>query len=69
MSAEERKAHRILVVFDGEAWFVRRVAMIEHDIDRDMKVYHCDQHLGGPFPSLDGAVVRVNQLIRDGGAR
>lgn len=44
---------RVLVAGDGERWYVRRVASVTHDLERDEKVYRCDAHLGGPFD--DGA--------------
>lgn len=37
---------RVLIVFDGDAWFVRRLRAIEHDLDKDEKVYHCDPAFG-----------------------
>jgi hypothetical protein len=40
---------RVLIVFAGDAWYVRRVRLIEHDLDKDEKVYRCDKPLGGPF--------------------
>lgn len=43
---------KVLIVFDGKSWFVRRVRVIEHDLDRDEKVYRCDKPLGGPFKKL-----------------
>jgi len=46
---------RVLIVFDGEAWFVRRVRAIEHDLDLDEKVYRCDDALGGRCDTLDAA--------------
>lgn len=45
---------RVVLVFDGTAWFVRRLRQIEHDLSRDEKVYHCDKHLGGPFTLTEG---------------
>lgn len=47
---------RVLIVFDGKAWFVRGVRAIEHDLSRDEKVYHCDVHLGGPFKTAKKAL-------------
>ncbi len=38
---------RHLIVFDGAAWFVRRVASIEYDLHYDETVYRCDKTLGG----------------------
>lgn len=53
--ANERKPRRVLIVFDGEAWFVRRVRLIEHDGVRDEKVYRCDKPISGPHLSLANA--------------
>jgi len=50
------KPAKVCIVFDGVAWFTRRVRVIEHDLDRDEKVYRCDKHLGGPFRSAMEAV-------------
>jgi hypothetical protein len=47
---------RFLIVFDGESWFVRHVRAIEHDLDRDEKVYRCDAPVGGVHSTLDEAV-------------
>lgn len=48
---------RILIVNDEYGqWFIRRVAVVEHDIARDEKVYRCDKHLGGPYSSIDEAI-------------
>lgn len=45
---------RVLMVFDGSAWFVRRLRAIEHDLNCDEKVYRCDETLGGPFTLAEG---------------
>ena len=50
-----RVGMRIAIVCDGKSWFVRRIATIEHNLDRDEMIYHCDMPLGGPFQSLDDA--------------
>ena len=40
---------RIAIVSDHEGiWYVRRIRVVEHDLDHDEKVYRCDQPLGGP---------------------
>lgn len=62
-----------LIIFDGEAWFERRVRVIEHDLTRDEKVYRCSKHLGGPYKKLshvpsvrkeiDVVQRRLNKLI------
>lgn len=33
---------KILIVFDGTSWFVRRVCVSTHDLERDEMVYRCD---------------------------
>jgi hypothetical protein len=41
---------RIAIVSDEEGkWYVRSIRVVEHDLERDEKVYRCDRHLGGPF--------------------
>lgn len=52
---------RALIVFDGKAWFVRRVRAIEHALDVDEKVYHCDAHLSGPHDTVDEAVTSLRK--------
>jgi len=47
---------RFLIVFDGTSWFVRHVRVIEHDLDRDEKVYRCDTPVGVAHDTLDDAV-------------
>lgn len=47
---------RPLIVFDGTAWFVRKVRAIEHDLALDEKVYHCNEHIAGPCKTLAHAV-------------
>jgi hypothetical protein len=54
---------RVLIVFDGEKWYIRNVALIEHDLSRNFKVYHCDKHLGGGYATLDKAVAVTKSLI------
>lgn len=58
---------RILIVFDGDCWFIRRVRASEHDAARDEKVYRCDEHLGGPFGTLDEAVAALEPADRERG--
>lgn len=55
----EAAEDRIAIVNDGFAWFVRRIRVIEHDLDLDEKVYRCDKPLGGPFADLKQAVLAV----------
>jgi len=37
-----------IVLKDGE-WFIRRIAWTHQDDTKGEMVYHCDEHLGGPF--------------------
>lgn len=54
---------RIVIVFDGEAWFVRHIRVIEHDLDRDEKVYRCDRPIGTSYLTL-GKVPLVEAEVR-----
>lgn len=50
------KRKRYLISFDGEDFFVRRIAyVVTREIDREL-VFYCDKHIAGPFRSLRGAV-------------
>jgi hypothetical protein len=51
-----RSYSKVAIIFDGEAWFVRSIRTIEHDLDLDEKVYRCDTPIGGPFKSISDAV-------------
>jgi hypothetical protein len=57
------EARRVVIVFDGQAWYVRHLAVIEHNLTRDEKVYHCDAHFGGPFTDIDEAVTFLKTKI------
>ena len=51
--------NRMLIVFDGNYWFIRYVRVIEHDLEKDEKVYRCDAPLGGMHRTLDDAVAAL----------
>lgn len=56
---------RFLIVFDGQSWFVRHVRVIEHDLERDEKVYRCDAPVGCAHDTLDDAAAALrNELIK-----
>lgn len=59
---------RLLLVFDGKAWFIRHVCVIIHDYKPedgiDEKVYRCDRHMGGPFRTFDTAARAMRALLR-----
>ena len=49
---------RVLIAFDGTAWFARRILTIAED-SNSHKVYRCDEHLGGPFAKPEDALTAV----------
>lgn len=40
---------QIAVVLKNGQWFIRRIAYTVRDDAAGEMVYHCDEHLGGPF--------------------
>ena len=56
---------RILIVLDGEKWFIRHVYFIEHKLDFNRKLYHCDGNLGGPFACIEDAVKAATEILHD----
>lgn len=58
-------ADRYLIVFDGTTWHVRHVRVIEYDLERDEKVYRCDQPISSDHATL-ADVPQVADLIAAG---
>jgi len=54
---------QILIVIEGEDWFIRHVYFIEHKLDLSRKLYHCDRNLGGPFGSIEDAVKAAKEIL------
>ena len=52
MAKVNNQPERIAIIFDGERWHVRRIRVIEHDLDRDEKVYRCDKPIHNDLKSL-----------------
>lgn len=52
---------RKAIVFHDGRWYVRRIRVVEYDLDRDEKVYRCDQHISGPHELLSD-VPEVQEL-------
>ncbi len=46
------KNSRVAIIFDGRKWFLRRIRCIEHDLERDEKVYRCDKPIGTAEPFM-----------------
>ena len=44
-------APRIAIVLNNGQWFIRRIGSVHQDDTKGEMVYHCDEHLGGPFAS------------------
>jgi len=57
-----KKLPRLLIVCDGEAWYVRRLVTITHDLERDEKNYRCDKPIGSRCATLAEAVAVVEAL-------
>jgi hypothetical protein len=55
-----------LLVFNEGFWYVRSVASVMHDLDRDEKVYRCDGHVGGPYNTLEEATKAKPWLLKLG---
>jgi hypothetical protein len=49
-------SNRILIAYDGTAWYLRNIKTIVDDWGANERVYHCDKHLGGPYETLQEAV-------------
>jgi len=54
---------RILIVFDGQRWWIRHIHLIEHKLDFNRMVYHSDRSLGGPFNSVEESVASANEML------
>lgn len=53
-----------MIVCDEEGeWYILRVRVVEHDLDRDEKIYRCDLPLGSHFDSLDEAVAEARRHL------
>jgi hypothetical protein len=51
-----KPGERIILVYDGNLWFARHLRVIEHDLERDEKVYRCDAPIGTGHRSLESLV-------------
>lgn len=56
--------NRVLIVSDGNGkWYLRQVAGVTHDFERDETIYRCDRPLGGTFDTIDEAVAALKAEI------
>jgi len=54
---------RILIVLDGQRWWIRHICLIEHKLDFNRMLYHSDRNLGGPFDSVEEAVAAAKEML------
>lgn len=55
---------RYLIANDHSGkWYVRRIRVVEHDIDRDEKVYRCDLPVGTACGDLPEAVRQLQLAL------
>lgn len=60
----KRERPRVLVAYDGESWYVRRVKLVEHDLEADEMIYYCDQPIGVRFDSPRKALTAALAFLR-----
>lgn len=53
---------RVAIVNSDGFWFIRRIRSVEHDLERDEKVYRCDEPIGPRFGSPEEAVRFLRRL-------
>ena len=56
-------SERILIVLDGERWWIRHIYLIEQQLDFNRKLYHSDRTLAGPFDSMEEAVAAAKEML------
>jgi hypothetical protein len=59
---------RLLIVCDGDRWYVRRLVTITHDLASDEKIYRCDAPIGGACKTIAEAVRVAKAAARAGRA-
>lgn len=62
-----RVSGRLLIAYDGKAWYVRRIHSIGYDVDLDRKIYVCDKPLANDLPTLADAVKFLERRTRQAG--
>ena len=55
---------RVAIVCDEKGtWYVRRIRVVEYDLDANEKVYRCDSNIGVSFTTPEAAVAAAKQAI------
>jgi hypothetical protein len=56
---------KIAIIYDGTVWHVRRIRVIEHDLDADEKVYRCDIPISSDHKYIDDAITSALAALDD----
>jgi len=48
---DEARGPRIAIILNDGLWYIRHIAYVHQDDTEGEMVYHCDEHIGGPFSS------------------
>jgi len=56
-------APQIAIVLKDGQWFIRRLAWIHQDDVSGEMIYHCDEHLGGPFSAWSDMAKAVDAYL------
>jgi hypothetical protein len=55
-------AHRrVLIVYDGKAWYVRHVRATVHNLTTGELEYYCDEPIANGCPTLEDAAKKIHQ--------
>lgn len=66
--AADDGTRRVVIVYDGAAWHVRALRVIEHDLERDEKVYRCDHPVANNVQPMH-AMHAAEKYLHDGSVR
>lgn len=55
---------RVLIVFNGGVWYVRRVRVVEHDMTNDEQVYRCDDAIANNLATPEEALVEAKKWLK-----
>jgi hypothetical protein len=54
---------RIAIVLNDGQWFIRHIAYVHQDNTAGEMIYHCDEHLGGPFAAWSDMAKAVDAYL------
>ena len=65
----KRGTLRVVIVWDGLTWYVRRLRVLEHDLDRNEKVYRCDMPIANDCETGEDALrAALEAIAKNAGA-